>query len=295
MAEKTSRAVALGLFDGVHRGHREVISFPVKLEEKGMIPSVFTFSSDTVGEKQGRRIEYIYTDSQKEIILKSLGIRDVFSENFNALKDLSGEEFVTEILIGKIHADYVVCGHDFRFGKSASCGIDELAEYGRKFGFGVEVVRDVSLNGENISSNKIRSLLKDGEIAAANILLGADYRIDGEVVHGRQIGRTIDFPTVNQLFGENQLVPRKGVYRSVTAADGKVYNSITNIGVKPTVGDDIKPSAETHIIGYSGNLYGKNITVTLSEFVRDERKFNSVDELRTQIQNDINFVKTEKD
>jgi riboflavin kinase/FMN adenylyltransferase len=97
------------------------------------------------------------------------------------------------------------------------------------------------------------------------------------------------------LFGENQLVPRKGVYRSVTAADGKVYNSITNIGVKPTVGDDIKPSAETHIIGYSGNLYGKNITVTLSEFVRDERKFNSVDELRTQIQNDINFVKTEKD
>ena len=293
MAEKGTRAVALGLFDGVHLGHREVIKAPAALAECGFIPAVFTFRSSTVPEKQGRRLEYIYTDAQKELLVKALGISEVFSWNFSEMKNLSGEEFVRNILVDRLNTRYAVCGRDFRFGKRASCGIAELFEFGRQYGFGVEIADDVKSEGENVSSKKIREQLKNGEIQAANALLGSPYRIDGEVVHGQQLGRTLNFPTINQLYGENQLVPRKGVYQSVTLIGGTGYSSVTNIGVKPTVAEGVRPLAETHILGYDGDLYGKNITVTLRKFLRDERKFSSVEELGRQIRADIDHVKEE--
>lgn len=292
IAEKRKRAVALGLFDGVHLGHREVIKYAAGLTECGFVPSVFTFRNSTLGKKQGRRIEYIYTDIQKELLLKELGIWEVLSEDFNTLKNLSGEAFVREILINRLNAGFVVCGQDFRFGQNAACGTRELADFGGKYGFKVKLADDIVVNGKNVSSNEIRNCLAEGEMKKANQLLGNFYRIDGEVVHGRQLGRTINFPTVNQLYEENQLVPRRGVYQSVTHIEGVDHNSITNIGVKPTVGDGIKPLAETHIIGYSGDVYGKNITVNLIDFVRDEKKFSSIEELRTQINIDIDFVNT---
>lgn len=287
MAEIRKTAVALGLFDGVHLGHRAVIDLSVKMAEKGFTPSVFTFSSDSLEQKQGRRIDYIYTDSQKYKLLSELGIVRVFSEDFNNIKSLSGEEFVKKILLGKLNAGFVSCGRDFRFGKNASCNAENLAEFGKKFGFQVEIADDISFNGENISSNRIRELLKNGCVTDANLLLGEEYRIDGKVVHGRQLGRTIDFPTINQLYADAQLIPRKGVYRSAAFIGGKKYDSITNIGVKPTVDKDISPLAETHILGFSGDVYGENITVKLLGFVRDERKFASVEELRKQIACDI--------
>ena len=295
MAEKGSRAIALGLFDGVHLGHREVIKFPIMLAESGFIPSVFTFSSSTVEEKQGRRIEYIYTDEQKEILIRSLGISDFFIEDFSSIKDLSGEEFVRDILVDRLSTRYVICGRDFRFGKRASCGIDELYEFGRKYGFGVEIADDVKSEGENVSSKKIRELLKNGEIQTANKLLGSAYHISGEVLHGMELGRTMDFPTINQNFGEKQLVPKHGVYHTRTLIDGKKYDSITNIGIKPTVGDNIKPLAETHILGYSGDLYGRKTEVQFCRFIRDEKKFPSIDELKKQIAEDIEYIKAGKD
>lgn len=292
MTENSKRAVALGLFDGVHLGHREVIGYPVKHEKSGFIPSVFTFGSNSLSEKQGRKIEYIYTDSQKKRLIEALGIHEVFSSDFEEIKMLTGEEFAMNILVKKLHAAYVVCGKDFRFGSKASCGIKELAEFGRKYGFEAEIAEDVQSGGENVSSNRIREMLKAGEIQSANRLLGENYRIDGEVVHGRQLGRTLNFPTVNQLYGENQLIPRKGVYFSETEADGIHYASVTNIGVKPTVGAEANPLAETHILDYSGNLYGKSITVRLKEFVRDERKFSSAEELRRQIEKDTEYCRS---
>lgn len=287
MPDNKKSAVALGLFDGVHLGHRAVISLPVKMAEKGFVPSVFTFRSGSLRQKQCRRIDYIYSDSQKNKLLSELGIVQIFSEDFNNIKSLSGEEFVKNILINKLNAGFVSCGRDFRFGKNASCNAADLAGFGEKFGFQVEIADDISFNGENVSSNRIRELLKKGCVPEANTLLGEEYRIDGKVVHGRQLGRTLDFPTVNQLYDDAQLIPRKGVYRSAAFIGGKKFDSITNIGVKPTVDKDISPLAETHILGFDSDVYGENITVKLLGFVRDERKFDSIEELRNQIACDI--------
>lgn len=287
MAEKGSRAIALGLFDGVHLGHREVIGFPIRLAGSGFIPSVFTFGSSTVEEKQGRKIEYIYTDKQKEALIMALGISEVFTENFGSVKDMSGEEFVREILVNRLDTRYVACGRDFRFGQRASCGINELCELGRKYGFEVEIADDIKSEGEKVSSKKIRELLKNGEIQSANKLLGSAYRISGEVIHGMELGRTMDFPTINQTFADGQLVPRKGVYYTKTAIGGNIYPSITNVGVKPTVGNNLSPLAETHILDFSGDLYGQAVDVEVCRFIRNEKKFASLEELRSAVQTDI--------
>lgn len=289
ITEKT--AVALGLFDGVHLGHRKIIEFAKRFEKSGFVPAVFTFKNATVTEKQGRKQEYIYTDCQKNTVLEKLGMKYCFSADFSSLKDLSGEEFMREILIKKLNAYHVVCGHDFRFGRNAECGIEELIGYGQKHGFGVVIGPDIMYDGEKISSGKIRTLLAEGEICHANSLLGARYNITGEVVHGNRIGRTIDFPTINQCFAENQLVPKRGVYHTLTEIDGRKYTSVTNVGVKPTVEKNIQPLAETHILDFSGDLYGKNIKVEFCGYIRGEKKFASVEELKNQISADTEAVR----
>ncbi len=291
MAEK--KAVALGLFDGVHLGHRAVISRPVSMAAQGLVPGVFTFRNTTLAYKQGRSIEYIYTDSYKERLVRRLGISEVFSEDFRELRELSGEEFARDILSRRLDAACVVCGTDFRFGRNASCGINELAELGKKYGFAAEVADDVIADGENISSKRIRALLREGSPEKAALLLGEKYTVSGETVYGNQIGRTIDFPTVNQLFEEGQLVPKCGVYSSSVAIDGTEYRAVTNIGVKPTIAGERSPLAETHILGFSGDLYGRYLEVRLNSFIRPEQKFSSLEELRSQIQQDISFA--EKD
>lgn len=278
------RAVALGIFDGVHLGHRAVM----KMTENSGIPAVFTFKNTSLRKKQGRKIEYIYTDAQKSELMESLGIKEIFSEDFSMICDMSGEEFVKKILAGRLNASLAVCGGDFRFGREASCGVNELAELGGKYGFEVRISEDVTVGGSTVSSGRIRSILRSsGDCESAARLLGDDYFISGEIVRGRQIGRTLDFPTINQLFGEEQLVPRFGAYASETKINGKYYQAVTNIGVKPTVGGEDFPLAETHIIDFSGDLYGRNIKIVLKSFLRPEMKFHSLDELKEQISMDI--------
>lgn len=280
-----TRSVALGIFDGVHLGHRAVM----KMTEDSGDPAVFTFNNTSLHVKQGRSIEYIYTDEQKADLIRALGIRKIFSENFSDIRDMSGREFAENIIVRKLGADSVVCGRDFRFGRNASCGINELAVLGREYGFEVRVAEDVLFNGAPVSSGRIRSLLGQGDVTAAAELLGRSYMISGRIVHGRQIGRTLDFPTINQHFAEDQLVPCFGVYASSVNIDRQHYVSVTNIGVKPTVGGESKPLAETHIIGFSGDLYGRELDVELRGFIRSEVKFNSLEELREQISKDISY------
>lgn len=289
ISEKT--AVALGLFDGVHLGHREVIKFSTGFERSGFVPAVFTFKSFTVTEKQGRKQEYIYTDCQKNAILEDLGIKYCYSADFSSVKELSGEEFVCDILLKKLNAYHVVCGHDFRFGKNASCGIEELVKFGQKRGFGVIIAPDIEQGGEKISSKRIRELLENGKIKEANSLLGGSYNVTGEVVHGNELGRTLDFPTINQHFAAGQLVPKRGVYYTRTFIGGKVYPSVTNVGVKPTVEENIQPLAETHILGFSGDLYGRTVEVEFCGYIRGERKFASLEELKNQVFADIAYVR----
>lgn len=289
--KRNKRAVALGIFDGVHLGHRAVLN---NTDISGERSAVFTFENASLKTKQGRAIEYIYTDAQKADVMRSLGIGEIFSEDFSTLCNMSGEEFVSEILIKRLNTGTAACGRDFRFGRGASCGINELYMLGKKYSFEVRTAEDVMLGGETVSSNRIRRLLSDGDAENAARLLGGEYFISGSVVHGKQLGRTIDFPTINQLFTDDQLIPRFGVYASSVKINGICFDAITNIGVKPTVEGERSPLAETHIIGFESDIYGESPNVELRSFIRPERKFESLAALREQIKADITAVMSEK-
>lgn len=287
--ERKKTAVALGLFDGVHLGHRAVIDAALAQRKNGLSASVFTFDPDCVLKKAGGSSGFIYTKTEKEILLwEFIGVDDIVSPPFESFCSLTGEEFASRILHDRMNAAYVCCGEDFRFGKNAAWGAQELISFGRRFGFEVEVVGAVECGGSIVSSSRIRELLLKGDIASANSLLSFDYFINATVTDGNHIGRTIDFPTINQSFENGQLVPRYGVYSTVTnVVDGVMLPSVTNVGVKPTIEGVRRPLAETHIIGYSGDLYGKNADVYFKSFIRPEMKFASLDELKAQIARDI--------
>lgn len=289
--DKKYSAVALGIFDGVHLGHRAVINAALSQRSNGLTGSVFTFEPECVLRKPGGSAGYIYTSAEKDMLLKeNIGIENVYSPAFDELCGLSGEEFASEILKKRMDAAYVCCGADFRFGKNASCGAEELEKFGRRFGFETEIVKKVESDGAPVSSSRIRELLLSGGVDKANKLLGWNYFMYSAVADGNHIGRTIDFPTINQNFADGQLVPAYGVYSSFTNIGGKIMQSITNIGVKPTIEGERRPLAETHIIGFSGDLYGQILNVSISRFIRPEMKFSSVDELKEQIKCDIDAV-----
>ena len=201
---------------------------------------------------------------------------------------MDGRTFAKKFSMTEFYAKDVCCGKNFRFGENASCDVQDLEQFGKWFGFQVHVIDDVQRDGMTVSSTEIRKLLSNGEIEKANQFLGEPYRIYQEVTQGAQLGRTIGFPTVNQVFCENQLVPKFGVYASETAlSDGRKFKSLTNIGMKPTVNYAGLPLAETYIEEFSGNLYGKPLTVRLLRFIRPEMKFSSVEALTEQMTKDL--------
>lgn len=287
-----STSVALGLFDGVHLGHRAVLNKTLEFEKENLASAIFTFSTNSIPSKHNKKFEYILDNETKLNIIQKLGIKYAYSPDFLNFKELSAEAFVKLVLVDKLRAKKVICGKKFHFGKGAVCGFDELYNLGLKYGFEAVVVPPVMSGGKPISSTIIRELIKNGEIVKANKLLGYNYYFEQIVSHGNKIGRTLNFPTINQYFKENQLVPRYGVYASYTYIEGEKFLSVTNIGVKPTVQNDKRPLAETHILNYKGNLYGKIVNVVLYDFIRSECKFNSLEELKRVISEDIENVKS---
>lgn len=277
---------ALGVFDGVHLGHRRVLAHAAAL---GHCHAV-TFAADSMPVKQGHPMRYIYTDEQKRRLLMTCGASAVFALPFGEIGELSGEAFCREILVERLHVDVVVCGHNFRFGHKASCTPADLIRIGHKLGFRVDLVDDV-LDDDGllpVSSSRIRFLLESGEISQANNLLGSDYQIMTQVIPGQQLGRTIGVPTANQGFESWQCIPHQGVYASFAEINDIWVPAITNIGVRPTVTDGrAEPLAETYLIGWSGELVGTLLPVTLCRFIRPERHFDSLDDLAVQIRRDI--------
>lgn len=290
IGEKT--AVALGLFDGVHKGHRLVIGQAVSRRPK-LKAAVFSFKTDTVTSKRadGAPPEMLLSESDKLKAFERLGADYVYSPEFSQLKNMTPEEFIKNILIDRLSCSFAVCGEDFRFGAKAMGNADTLKEYGEKYGFEVCVIKQMKSDGAAISSTKIRSLIKSGDIAKANSLLSSRYGYTLPVEHGFQRGRTWGFPTINQTIPEGLVLPRFGVYCSKVLIDGIWHEAITNIGVKPTVEKNSPPLAETFIIDYDGDLYGRTLTTELYEFVRPERTFATFDELKAEIGRNIEQVK----
>ncbi len=277
---KNDTAVALGVFDGVHRGHREVLHRAVISE--GLEPWVFTFSEKSLptGKSGAKRLE---PPEIKFSIMRSCGISHVYAPDFDEVKGLSGEEFVRDILLKKLRCKKVVCGTDYRFGFKASCGTKEMAEFCEKYGMEYCFVEKIYDKGEAISSTRIRAAAEKGDMAEVELLTGYPFCVETEIVSGNKLGREFGLPTINQPIAENYIIPKFGVYVSAAYIDGTFYPAVTNVGVKPTVSDANIPAAETHIIGWNGELYGKKVPVFLIDFVREEIVFKNREELFARI------------
>ena len=282
LSNRTS--VSLGIFDGVHIGHRAILKAAEDERKGGLETAVFTFLCGTVTTKSDTGL--IYPDEIKRQILNDLGVDYLFSPEFSMLKDLSAEEFFYKILIKKMGARVVCCGEDFRFGKEASAGVKELKSLCKDSKVKLNVISPVMYKGQAVSSTRIKRALITGDLKSANKMLSCDFGYCEKVVHGRELGRTLDFPTINQQIPSGTVIPKFGVYLTEVFLDGKKYRGVSNIGVKPTVGTK-KPLIETHILNFCGNLYGKQIRVNLKKFMREEVKFDSISQLKIQVCKDI--------
>ncbi len=283
-------SIALGLFDGVHIGHREVLG--KALQNRELCPCVFTYTiSDSVPHIK-KMYMTLTSDEQKCSILERMGFELVVMPDFEVFKDLEPEEFVEEMLIRRMGAKELSCGYDFTFGKMGKGNTAALERIAAKHGVKVNIVSPISLDGEAVSSTRIRQAILEGQMDRASRMLGRRFSIRLRVEHGNQIGRLMDFPTINQVFPRYHIVPRYGVYSTVVNIDGKLYGGVTNVGVKPTVGSD-GPLAETYIIDFQGDLYGKTVEVYFFRFVRPETKFASIDQLKAQIARDKESVTQE--
>lgn len=275
-------AVALGTFDGLHLGHMSVIGKAIGTGRRSL---VLLFSEHPQKVLNGTAPGAIIDSADEDMIIRSLGAEPVRID-FAEIHDMSPRDFVSKILGDRLDAGFAACGFNYRFGKGGEGTAETLRAICGEYGIGVEVAEEVDHEGSPVSSTRIREAIAAGDVAAAGEMLGRAYSYNLVVEHGQARGRTLGFPTINQRFPEGFCLPRFGVYRSRTEVDGKTYDSVTNVGVRPTVGSDA-PSSETYIDGYSGDLYGRKIRVSLLSFIRPERKFDSVDELKKQVEKDI--------
>ena len=284
--EKVNTSIALGTFDGVHLAHTAVIKEAVNSQ---YTPAVFTFSQSPSGVINGEKVYSIVTKETKQKLIKELGVELFISPSFLDYKDMSAEDFV-KMLVFSLNAKKITCGFNFRFGAGAKGNPKLLKELCKKYGVELKVIAPVIIGDEPVSSTRIRKYIQNGELSHARELLGHDFSYELEVSQGNHLGREWEIPTINQAFPNNFIIPKFGVYASKTVIDSKEYKSITNIGIKPTVGSD-NVCSETNIFDFDGDLYGKTAEVVLKFFIRPERKFEDIEELKRAIHKDISYVK----
>jgi len=280
-------AVTIGKFDGVHLGHRKLLEAVLQEKENGYSSCVVSFSTPVDNERS-----VIYTKEEKRKLCKAMGVEVLAEYPFSeAIKEMSGEDFIDEILCGRLQAKVIVVGEDFRFGKGRSGDVALLQELEKQYGYRTVCVPKVEDDQVRISSTGIRSLLVEGKMKEANDLLGRPYAVFGEVLHGKKLGRTLGFPTMNLIPPMEKLLPAYGVYVTKTKVDGQWFDGITNVGLRPTVDMDKQVTVETHLFAYEGDLYGKQVEVQFLEFLRPERKFAEVEQLKSAMNEDFENAK----
>ena len=280
-------AVALGNFDGIHRGHRAILDACVEAAKKEKIPAVvWSFRRHPEHILKGNFASgNILSLDDKEEILRAIGIDCVVFEDFERVRDLSPQEFCDNILDKELHARAVFCGFNFRFGKNGAGDAEFLQNALAPRGVRVIVSPPVTMGGCVVSSTRIRALLQEGNTEEAMVLLGRPFFIRFPVAHGNRIGSKIGFPTINQVFPEEYITPKKGVYTVRVTLSGQTFFGVCNVGCRPTVGGD-GILAETHLFDFTGDLYGKTVKVEFFRFLRPETKFQSLDALKAQIEKD---------
>lgn len=278
--------IALGYFDSVHIGHRQIIQ---RLKEYskhyGCFSAVMTFVNNPY-PVMGKDIKLIYTYNERLSLLKKLGVNAVIkSEFYEEFKNITANEFA-EKLHNSFKIKHILCGYDFNFGRNAEGNAVFLKSFFNKHNIKVDILPEITYGGVRVSSTAIRELLIKGDIENANILLGEPYFVTGSVTYGEKIGSKLLYPTINIMPDAEKIKLRDGVYCTTTEIDGKIYKSVTNCGGKPTFDSD-KYKIETYIIDYEGNLYNKNVKINFLQFLRDLIKFDNAEDLKKQIAADI--------
>lgn len=292
IALDTNTCVTIGNFDGVHRGHQELISRAVKYaKSRGLKSVVFTFANHPVNFFKPGYVKNIINQDQKKALVEKMGVDIYVNIPFDtSMTQISARDYAKKILVEKLHIKKIIVGHDFSFARKKEGTPEKLIQFGKDYNFEVEIVTPVLLDGKRVSSTDIRALISNGDVAAARKLLGQYYSIEGTVVEGRQIGRTIGFPTANIDYDRSMIIPKKGIYATLATVDGDVYCGATNIGTNPTV-QGKKITIETYILDFDQMIYGKELKVEFVEFMRDEVKFDSKEALMDQLKKDVAYVR----
>lgn len=273
-------ALTIGKFDGFHKGHRLLLQ------------EISDYSAKTGAEAVCYKLEFggdsILSRDEQEKVISGYGISRLCRVEFTPeYADVLAEDFVRDIIHEELGAEYVVVGSDFRFGRDRAGDVHLLEELSDKYGFKVKSFDKLVMDGEIVSSTRIRHLLEEGLVDEASKLLGKDYDLTGTVADGKKLGRSLGYPTLNLQFPENKILPRLGVYSSVTVIGDDTYNSITNVGRRPSVDDGDEVNIETFIYDFNDDIYGREVSVKLTHFLRDERRFESLEALKDQIAIDI--------
>lgn len=286
------RVIVLGFFDGVHLGHKSLMNKALRVAgEKNLKPAVFTFDTHPRLLAQNTNQKLILSPEYKiKLIKEKCNIHEVLQHPFTKnVMNMHWDVFIKEVLIGKYNAKHIIIGFNNRFGYKGLGNAENLINICTQLGIGYTICEPVMIDDTTVSSTHIRNLILNGDIKNANKFLGYNYFLSGKVVLGKQIGRTIGCKTANISVADNIILPPFGVYKTRTHIDDIIYKSLTNIGIKPTLNEN-KVSIETHILEFETDIYDKVIEIEILDFIRNEKKFNSLEELKKQINKDIKLV-----
>ena len=281
-------ALSLGMFDGVHLGHQSIINALHEVSsEKGLESAILTFwPHPRLVFNPNEDLKLLNTLEEKSQLLSSFDIENLFLKEFDEeFRNLSGEEFVRQILVDKLNVKHLIVGYDHVFGKNRSGNFELLENLAPELGFEVVQMEAVNIHNKNISSTKVRNALLEGQIKEANELLGYHYPVSGTVTDGKKLGRTIGYPTANIEVNRLKLLPKKGAYITDVFIDGEQYQGMLSIGTNPTVeGTDL--TTEVYILDFDRDIYGKEITVAFRDFLHEEIKFESIEKLIERLDED---------
>lgn len=295
MAQR-QRVIALGFFDGVHLGHAALLKRVSEAAgQLGAVPAAVTFDKhpeDVILGKQ--HIPLITSPADRAALMRRLyGISDVIVAHFDArMMRMPWQDFVTEYLVKECGAVHLVAGHDFHFGYRGEGDPRRLMELCAGLGIGCDIIPKVEREGITVSSTYIRSLLAQGELERVNLFLGHPYCLSGTVAHGKRLGSSLGFPTVNLSFPAGVMTPAFGVYATMARFDGRSVMAVTNVGIRPTVEDGGRVNAEGFLLDFHGDLYGRELRLDFYKFLRPERKFPSLDALRAEVMRNADQTRT---
>ena len=285
----TKTIVTIGTFDGVHMGHKKVLNklHNLALEKQAESVLLTFFPHPRMVLQQDLDIKLLNTIEEKKKHIASHDIDHLIIHPFDLeFSRLTAEEFVKDVLVDQLNICTIIIGHDHRFGRNRTATIDDLIDFGTKYNFEVEQITAKEIDEIAISSTKIRNALLEGDIATANIFLGYNYSLQGEVIEGKKLGRTIHFPTANLKVDEKyKLIPKNGVYMVSVKINSKPFFGMMNIGTNPTVSDS-EQSIEVHVFDFNESIYHQNITVSFLERIREEKKYDSLFDLKDQLEKD---------